>query len=184
MALPAQKIQTVEVSNDLSLSDLADRISTYHERCQLALGSAVEHAQAAGRLLIQAKTKVQHGEWMPWVEKNFDFSHSTAVGYMKIAKSQPELRISGGLKGTLKALVEKPVETEQPTRRTRRRPPKRLWSREQVLIEEIYQEVHKNPNLVHFKKLRRDLDELKGLVDNSAAEADDDDDDDDEQTPH
>jgi hypothetical protein len=39
-----------------------------------------------GDLLIEAHKHLGHGEWMPWLAKNFDMSYSTAANYMKAAE--------------------------------------------------------------------------------------------------
>ena len=38
-----------------------------------------------GRLLIEAKEQVEHGEWLPWLAGNFGSSVSTAANYMNAA---------------------------------------------------------------------------------------------------
>jgi Protein of unknown function (DUF3102) len=38
---------------------------------------------AIGGLLIEAKTQVRHGEWLPWLDSNFSMSRQTADNYRK-----------------------------------------------------------------------------------------------------
>jgi hypothetical protein len=47
--------------------------------------------QKAGELLLEAKSQLSHGEWLPWVRKQgFSFSESTAREWMAYAKLLPE----------------------------------------------------------------------------------------------
>jgi hypothetical protein len=40
---------------------------------------------------MQAKEKVPHGKWIPWLEKHCDFSLRTAQAYMQAARKHPTL---------------------------------------------------------------------------------------------
>jgi hypothetical protein len=40
----------------------------------------------AGRLLIEAKEQIKHGEWLRWLEREFDLSDRTAQNYMRAAR--------------------------------------------------------------------------------------------------
>ena len=37
-----------------------------------------------GKRLVQAKEMLDHGEWMPWLERETEFSSSSAQRYMKL----------------------------------------------------------------------------------------------------
>ena len=39
-----------------------------------------------GRRLIEAKSQLQHGEWLPWLAEKVDFSEMTAQRFMKLAR--------------------------------------------------------------------------------------------------
>jgi DUF3102 family protein len=79
----------------------------------------LEHAIAAGLLLIEAKELVAHGEWLDWLQANCQLSQRQAQTYMRLARKR---HIVGALKnaGTAhltisaaEALVGKP-RPEQP----------------------------------------------------------------------
>jgi hypothetical protein len=53
---------------------------------------AVEHAIAAGELLIEAKKQVKHGEWQIWLMANCDISERTVQAYMRLARTPLEKR--------------------------------------------------------------------------------------------
>ncbi len=76
---------------DKKLDTLAEKINREHRRVESAVGSALEHAQRAGRLLIEAKERVKHGEWLPWLEENFEGSERVAQMYMRVHGHWPEI---------------------------------------------------------------------------------------------
>jgi hypothetical protein len=63
----------------------AERINREHELCQRAYRDALAHALEAGRLLLDAKAKLPHGRFMPWIEKHFAGSQRTANVYKQLA---------------------------------------------------------------------------------------------------
>jgi hypothetical protein len=69
------------------LADLAQRIRAEHEAVIAAVKSGIQHAMAAGDLLIEVKAKVNHGEWQPWLKKHCAFSERTAQLYMRWAEN-------------------------------------------------------------------------------------------------
>lgn len=74
-----------------SLDVLAADINRYHAAAEQALRSGLENARQAGELLLEAKGKLPHGEWYPWLKRNCKFSARTAQAYMRVAKRWPEL---------------------------------------------------------------------------------------------
>jgi hypothetical protein len=73
------------------LNALAARIRTEHEATAIAIERGVEHAINAGRLLIEAKQLLKHGEWLPWLEKKCAVTARMAQVYMRLARSSPEI---------------------------------------------------------------------------------------------
>jgi hypothetical protein len=47
-----------------------------------------EHYATAGKLLLEAKAGLKHGEWLPWLKTNFKLSQQTASVYMRLAEKQ------------------------------------------------------------------------------------------------
>lgn len=76
--------------NELAL--LGQEINQEHRLCADAAYSAVEHAIRAGELLVEAKAGVKHGDWLKWLEENFEGSRQTAQVYMKLHKNRDELK--------------------------------------------------------------------------------------------
>jgi Protein of unknown function (DUF3102) len=81
--------------NDLaasnSLADLAARIRTEHRAAAASLSDAMRHAMTAGELLIEAKTLVKHGQWLPWLSDHVSISERTAQLYMRVARNRAEI---------------------------------------------------------------------------------------------
>jgi hypothetical protein len=79
---------TTDLARSNSLTDLAARIKIEHEAACGALKQGLEHAVAAGKLLLEAKAQVPHGQWLPWLgEHCASVSARTAQAYMRVARS-------------------------------------------------------------------------------------------------
>src|SRR5215210_6521016 len=94
------------------LEALAERINAEHRACEGAATEALRHAIEAGALLQQVKASLPHGDWLPWLEANFEGSERTAQGYVRLHKLQGELAAQNRngvahftLRGALKALA-------------------------------------------------------------------------------
>lgn len=82
MAQQNQKPPTNLTQNEVpkkSLTELEVEIK-FH------LGQMAGHAIEIGKLLIQAKSQVEHGDWQNWLIKNFNLGQSSANKFMKIAE--------------------------------------------------------------------------------------------------
>lgn len=95
-----------------ALTNLAADIRREHEHAYGKAREALEHARRAGELLIEAKSVVEHGQWLPWLAANVPFSERTAQGYMRLASRWSELEAKSAtvadlpLRAALKALAE------------------------------------------------------------------------------
>ena len=110
----------------ISPSELPARINDAHEKVKQALWRGAEHAIEAGRLLLQAKVTVRHGNWLEWVGTNCRFSERTAQLYMRLAEETPRLelktqRIADLTVNDAIKLLE-PLKTEEPRTSTSSRP--------------------------------------------------------------
>jgi len=77
--------------NEVALSDLASRIRATHAAVTEAARTATRHAIECGGLLIEAKSGVPHGAWLPWLEEHCQLSDRTAQAYMRLARRLPDL---------------------------------------------------------------------------------------------
>jgi hypothetical protein len=66
-------------ADDRSLADIESVLAT-------ALHGERNNVIEIGKLLIAAKSKVDHGQWLPWLMKHFGKSERTARNYMKAAE--------------------------------------------------------------------------------------------------
>lgn len=69
-----------------SLNGLIKKINAEHQLVLSSGQSTIAHAVRAGELLIEAKKKCKHGQWLPLVEAECEFPERTARKYMQAAK--------------------------------------------------------------------------------------------------
>jgi hypothetical protein len=55
-------------------------------KLRTALGRETTNIIEIGKLLIESRKHLDHGEWLPWLEKNFDLSERTAQRYVATAE--------------------------------------------------------------------------------------------------
>src|SRR5262249_32853312 len=96
------------------LDALARAVRDHLQASVTAAQNFLEHALAAGDVLIRAKEQVKHGDWLPWL-KSCDLSADTAERYMKLARHRAELNSARvrnlSLSAALKLVAKKkPVE--------------------------------------------------------------------------
>lgn len=93
-----------------SLTVLASDANEHHRAAEDAARSALMHAREAGEALNEAKARVEHGEWTPWIREHFEATPQTARTYMRIARRwedlQPHLENENALsiRGAVRAL--------------------------------------------------------------------------------
>lgn len=80
----------------INLPALAERFRHEHAACEAAGRQTIEHAIAAGNILIEAKSVVGHGNWLPWLRDNCHVSERTAQQYMRVARNQDQLQKRNG----------------------------------------------------------------------------------------
>jgi hypothetical protein len=100
---------STDIALSNSLADLRDRFKIEHAAVIGALRNSLNCAMAAGDILLEAKLRLKHGQWLPWLE-TCDISERTAQRYMRLARNRPEIEsnptpVSGlGIKGALTLL--------------------------------------------------------------------------------
>jgi hypothetical protein len=67
-------------------ASLIPRIEAAHLATRDAVLNAVARAVECGHLLLEAKAKVGHGNWIPWIEKNLSLSVRQVQKYMRLAE--------------------------------------------------------------------------------------------------
>ena len=92
------------------VEDVASQINREHALFEESMRSSMEHAINCGNLLIETKSNLKHGEWLPWVRLNCAFSEDTAQIYMKIATNTERVRYldsGSSIRGILRELSTK-----------------------------------------------------------------------------
>jgi site-specific DNA-methyltransferase (adenine-specific) len=74
------------------LAGLAAAINTAHRQAEEALRAGLAHALRVGELLLKAKAKVGHGQWLAWLQRHCEVSERLAQKYMQVARQQERLR--------------------------------------------------------------------------------------------
>jgi hypothetical protein len=70
---------------------VVDRIRKLHDFAAFFGTNTLLAMAECGRLLIEQKRKLHHGEWERWVKKNLNFSPRTATRYMKISRNRQKV---------------------------------------------------------------------------------------------
>jgi hypothetical protein len=71
------------------MTTIAADIDRHHAEAIACAASAVEHAKAAGTLLLQVKAQLPHGEFVPWMQAHLAVSKRQAQRYMTAAMGKP-----------------------------------------------------------------------------------------------
>jgi hypothetical protein len=82
---PIPHAQVARSNSAAALADLAKVIRAEHSTVVSAISSAVRHALAAGRALIEAKNLVAHGGWRQFL-RDCDLGHRQAERYAQLAR--------------------------------------------------------------------------------------------------
>ena len=97
---PTEQPATTEVKKELALTE-TEQLTTTDEKTLPQLETEIKHyldqinqnyidignnTIEIGKRLIQAKSLLKHGEWINWLQDNFQLSHPTATKFMKCAE--------------------------------------------------------------------------------------------------
>jgi hypothetical protein len=97
----------------LSLDKLAEQISEDVAAAEVAYQSAVRYALRAGKALIEAKSRVERGKWLDWLDANLpDLSVRTAQLYMRFARNTQRVAHLGSIREAVAELTESSESSE------------------------------------------------------------------------
>jgi hypothetical protein len=101
-------VTAAKVWSEAELHELAAWANKYHAEAEEASQTMLTAAWNAGQVLLAAKTLCEHGEWIAWLEANFQGSVRTAQVYMQLAKAQTSahLQSSVSINAALEAISE------------------------------------------------------------------------------
>lgn len=71
-----------------TLDQLAETINAEHRACENAARAALDHAIRCGGRLVEAKAKLRHGEWLPWLGANCELADRTSQAYMRLYENR------------------------------------------------------------------------------------------------
>jgi hypothetical protein len=84
--------------------ELAARADKIREICHCLSEHVIDHIVIIGRNLVEAREICPHGEWLPWLKREFDWSHSTADRFMQVYRMKDKLPTVGNFKILLNTL--------------------------------------------------------------------------------
>jgi hypothetical protein len=102
---------------DITINELAEQIKSAHAHAEEGVRSSMTHALRAGELLTQAKARLPHGSWLPWLKHDCHVNKRTAQGYMRLySKLGSKARRVAHLPGPREKSKRRPAtsETAQP----------------------------------------------------------------------
>ena len=78
----------IHITSSKRLPKLLARIKAEHQASAVSMQRGLEHAMAAGDLLLEAKRLAGYGNWLSWLRENYWMTEDTAQIYMRIAKNR------------------------------------------------------------------------------------------------
>lgn len=69
--------------------------------------AGLPYFRAAGEKMIEAKAQLQHGEFGPWIKRNFGISKVTASHYMKLARATAGEKLSAANFSSMNDFIRK-----------------------------------------------------------------------------
>jgi hypothetical protein len=69
-----------------------DEINRLHKEVMTRAKMTLVDAMRIGELLTNQRVKLDHGEWLPWIEKHLEFSQRTAYNYMNAFARADEIK--------------------------------------------------------------------------------------------
>ena len=86
--------------NNTTLPKLEEEIRFHLEKMNQSYIEIGNHTIEIGKRLIQAKALLKHGEWINWLQDNFQLSYPTATKFMKCAERFPNVALMQHLTST------------------------------------------------------------------------------------
>ena len=122
-----------------------------------------------GRRLTEAKARLKHGEWLPWLREKVEFSETSAQNFMRIAREYGNTHLVGDL-GASKALVLLALPASE---RENFASEKHLVNGEEKSVSEMskreLEEAIRQRKLAELKAAEAQRDEARKAVENAEA---------------
>jgi hypothetical protein len=98
----------------VELKRLAEEIAVEVQAMEEGWHQTLSHAITAGQKLTEAKSLVNHGQWLPWLEEHFPGHPKTATNYMRLAANRSRVADLPTVRDALDALA-KPNQKKLPS---------------------------------------------------------------------
>jgi len=97
---------------DLSMEALTEMAAMKTDMVERGGAQAVAAAVNAGRYLTEIKSRLNHGEWLPWLEKNWPHSTAWVSRLMRIAEfsQRNSLQNATSVRDALRMMGEMPAK--------------------------------------------------------------------------
>lgn len=120
----------------LSLEELASRANDAADEFDSSASNAVEAAVRCGMALTAVKTRLPHGEWLPWLKEHFKKDSGTARRYIRLAAYWARMPNLHGANSINKA-IQMAAASDEISEETRE-------EKKQLAIQKLLQGEHKN----------------------------------------
>jgi hypothetical protein len=74
------------------LTNIPAEINRLHSEILAAARTTIQKAIRIGELLVEAKQNAGHGNWLPWIKADLEFSERTATNYMRVYENRDRLK--------------------------------------------------------------------------------------------
>lgn len=159
--LPKPMTEPPVPSNDLAV--LASRINSEHDEVVKAVVHGADHAIRAGKLLLEAKIAVRHGDWSEWLATNCRVSERSAQLYMQLAREFPQGLAGVSLTAAIKMLEQLKSPEEKSLLGSRRQSSKRnpigeaIKSDPLAILEKAWAAANDMERNIFVKKIEKDV---------------------------
>lgn len=101
---------------ELSMEALTEMAATKTEMVERGGTQAVAAAINAGRYLIEIKSRLSHGEWLPWLEEHWPHSTTWVAKLMRMAEfnARQPLQNAASVRDALRMMGEMPAKEQKP----------------------------------------------------------------------
>jgi hypothetical protein len=94
-------------------ANIAEEINQHHEIAIARADEAIHHASQAGKLLLEVKAALPHGQFLAWVQQHVRVSVRQAQRYMAVAEGKPAPIRALGSKSDTVSHLPKPEEVDR-----------------------------------------------------------------------
>lgn len=102
--------------HELSLDALAELANDAAEQAETQANKAVRSAIVAGEALLAAKAAMSHGEWLPWLKSQWNYSQQWASSLMQAANYARGRNLDDftSVKSIMRAIADERAEQSAP----------------------------------------------------------------------